>query len=82
MRLRVREDTRALIDRAANIQGRSWNDFMVEAARRAAEEVILDQRIIVVRQEGYDQFLADLERPTEVNEELVRLMRTKSPWDQ
>jgi uncharacterized protein (DUF1778 family) len=80
--LRVREDTRALIDRAASIQGRSRTDFMIEAARRAAEDAILDQRVIMVSQESYDHFLAMLDRPPEVSEELVRLMRTKAPWDQ
>lgn len=80
--LRVREDTRALIDKAASIQGRSRTDFMIEAARRAAEDAILDQRIITVSRESYDHFLAILERPPEVSEELVKLMRTKAPWDQ
>ena len=80
--LRVREDTRALIDKAAGIQGRSRTDFMIEAARRAAEEAILDQRVIMVSRESYDHFLAILERPPEVSEELVKLMRTKAPWDQ
>lgn len=80
--LRVREDTRALIDKAASIQGRSRTDFMIEAARRAAEEAILDQRVIMVSRESYDNFLAVLERPPEVNEKLRKLMRTKAPWDQ
>ena len=80
--LRVREDTRALIDKAASIQGRSRTDFMIEAARRAAEDAILDQRVIMVSQESYDHFLAFLERPPEVSEELVKLMRTTAPWDQ
>ncbi len=80
--LRVREDTRALIDKAASIQGRSRTDFMIEAARRAAEDAILDQRVIMVSQESYDHFLAILERPPEVSEELVKLMHTKAPWDQ
>lgn len=80
--LRVREDTRALIDRAASIQGRSRTDFMIEASRRAAEEAILDQRVIMVSQESYDHFLAILDRPPEANEKLVKLLRTKAPWEQ
>lgn len=80
--LRVREDTRALIDKAASIQGRSRTDFMIEASRRAAEEAILGQRVIMVSRESYDHFLAVLERPPEANEKLRKLMRTKAPWDQ
>ena len=80
--LRVREDTRALIDKAASIQGRSRTDFMIEASRRAAEEAILDQRVIMMDQEGYGHFLAVLDRPPESNEKLRKLLRTKAPWDQ
>lgn len=80
--LRVREDTRALIDKAASIQGRSRTDFMIEASRRAAEEAILDQRVIMVDGDSYDHFLAILERPPESNEKLRKLLRTKAPWDQ
>ena len=79
--LRVREDTRALIDKAASIQGRSRTDFMIEASRRAAEEAILDQQVIMVDRESYDHFLAVLERPPETNEKLRKLLRTKAPWD-
>lgn len=79
--LRVREDTRALIDKAANIQGRSRADFMIEAAHRAAEEALLDQPVIMVGLQSYDHFLAVSERPPEVNEKLRKLMRTKAPWD-
>ena len=59
--LRVREDTRALIDKAASIQGRSRTDFMIEASRHAAEEAILD--------------LLALKFPTAIPSELVALLR-------
>jgi uncharacterized protein (DUF1778 family) len=61
--LRIREDTRNLIDRAAKVQGKSRSDFMIEAARRAAEEVLLDQTLVRIEQETYDQFLEVLDQP-------------------
>lgn len=79
--LRVRNDTRALIDRAAQAQGRTRSDFMIEAARRAAEEAILDQTVILTDQTGYDRFVALLERPPETNERLRKLMQTPAPWE-
>ncbi len=79
--LRVRNDTRALIDHAARAQGRSRSDFMIEAARRAAEEAILDQTVILTDQAGYDRFLALLDRPPETNERLRKLMQTRAPWE-
>ena len=55
---------------------------MIEAARRAAEEAILDQRVVMVSRESYDHFLAALDRPPVADEKLVKLLRTKAPWDQ
>lgn len=80
--LRVRDETRALIDRAAHAQGRSRSDFMIEAARRAAEEAILDLTVIVTDRARYERFLALLDRPPESNEKLRKLMRTPAPWEQ
>lgn len=79
--LRIRNDTRMLIDRAAQAQGRSRSDFMIEAARRAAEEAILDQTLIVTDRASYDRFVALLDRPPESNERLRKLMRTFAPWE-
>jgi uncharacterized protein (DUF1778 family) len=78
--LRVREETRALIDRAAQSQGRSRSDFMIEAARRAAEEAILDQTVIQMDQASYDKFIALLDRPGQPNERLQKTLRTPPPW--
>ncbi|MFN6983354.1 MAG: DUF1778 domain-containing protein [Rhizobium oryzihabitans] len=79
--LRIREETRALIDKAASIQGRSRADFIIEAARRAAEETILDQRVIMVSREGYDHLLTAFDSPPVADEKLIKLLRTKAPWD-
>ena len=35
--LRIREDMRILIDRAAKLRGKTRSDFMIDAAYRAAE---------------------------------------------
>ena len=78
--LRVREETRALIDRAAQAQGRSRSDFMIEASRRAAEDAILDQAAILTDQAGYDRFLEILDAPAESNEELQAILRPHPPW--
>lgn len=79
--LRIREETRALIDRAARAQGRSRSDFMIEAARRAAEDAILDQTVIVTDRASYGRFLEMLDRPPQSNETLRQLMQTPAPWE-
>ena len=79
--LRVRMDTQSLIDRAANMLGRTRSDFMIEASKKAAEEAILDQRVISVAPEAYSAFLAMLDRPAQPNEQLRRTMQTPAPWE-
>jgi len=79
--LRVRDETRALIDRAAQAQGRSRSDFMIEASRRAAEDAILDQAAIVTDRAGYERFLEILDAPAESNENLRAILRAPAPWE-
>lgn len=79
--LRVRTDTQSLIDRAASMLGRSRSDFMIEASRKAAEDAILDQRVIAVSAEAYHAFLAILDRPAQANELLRQTMQTPAPWE-
>jgi uncharacterized protein (DUF1778 family) len=77
--LRIREETRLLIDRAARAQGRSRSDFMIEAARRAAEEAILDQTVLHLDSQDYDAFLAILDKDAE-GEAAAKLMAAPTPW--
>ena len=79
--LRVRSETRALIDRAAQMQGRTRSDFMIDASRRAAEEAILDQTVISVDREAYDKFLAMLDAPPQPNEKLRAMMNSTPIWE-
>jgi uncharacterized protein (DUF1778 family) len=79
--LRIRDDVRSLIDRAAEAQGRSRSDFMIDAARRAAEEALLDQTVIRVSPEAFEAFQAMLDRPPQPNERLRRMMTTPAPWE-
>lgn len=77
--LRVREEIRDLIDQAARSQGKSRSEFMIDAARRAAEEALLDQTLVRVDRKTYDHFLAVLDQPAG-GEGYARLMNAKQPW--
>lgn len=81
LNLRVRAEERNLIDRAAQLQGKTRTDFILEAARRAAEEALLDQAILLVSPEAYGAFLARLDAPPQANERLRRTMQAPKPWD-
>ncbi|MDP2432300.1 MAG: DUF1778 domain-containing protein [Pseudomonadota bacterium] len=77
--LRVREDIRSLIDRAAQSQGKSRSEFMIDAARRAAEDALLDQTLLRVDQATYAHFLDVLDHPP-AGEGYERLMQAGKPW--
>ena len=77
--LRVREDVRDLIDMAARVSGKTRSDFMIEAARQAAEDALLDQTFIRVDAETYAQFMSILDQPPS-GEGYERLMRAPRPW--
>lgn len=79
--LRVREDVRTLIDRAARAQGRTRSDFMIEAARRAAEDALLDQTLFAVSEATYESFLARLDEVPQTNERLRKTLQTPAPWE-
>ncbi|MBT9585184.1 DUF1778 domain-containing protein [bacterium] len=78
--LRVRSDTRSLIDRAARAHGKSRSDFMIEAARRAAEDALLDQTLVRVDQATYEHFLEILDKPP-AGKGFEKLLQAKSPWE-
>lgn len=80
LNLRVPAAERNLIDRAAKSSGKTRTDFILGAARRAAEEELLDRTIFVVSAEKYSKFLALLDAPPKPNERLRRTMRMPPPW--
>ncbi len=81
LNIRIRPEERGLIDRAAQVRGKNRTDFILDAARRAAEEALLDRAIMSVSPEAYADFLARLEAPPQPNERLRRTMQTLPPWD-
>lgn len=81
LNLRIKPEERGLIDRAAQLLGKNRTDFMLEAARRAAEEALLDQTMMVVSQEAYQEFLVRLDAPSQPNERLRKTLQTPTPWE-
>lgn len=72
---------RGLIDRAAALVGKNRTDFVVDAARRAAEEVLVDRTVFRVSPKLYSEFLARLDAPPEPNRRLRRSLQAAAPWD-
>ena len=80
LNIRIKPEERNLIDRAARTLGKNRTDFILDAARLAAEDALLSQVIMSVSPEGYSQFLARLEMPPKPNERLRKTMQTPAPW--
>jgi uncharacterized protein (DUF1778 family) len=81
LNVRIKPEDRNLIDRAAQLLGKSRTDFLLEAGRRAAEETVLDQTLFKVTPEVYEQFMTRLDAPPAPNERLRRTMTTPAPWE-
>jgi uncharacterized protein (DUF1778 family) len=79
--IRAKARQRDLIDQAAERLGRSRSDFMLEAACRRAEDVLLDQAYFTVDSAVFTKFHSLLDRPLPPTDRLRRLIRTKAPWD-
>jgi len=80
LNIRIPLTARNLIDRAAQSSGKTRTDFILEAARRAAEDTLLDRTILSVSSKAYADFLARLDAPAQPNERLRRTMHTPPPW--
>lgn len=81
LNLRIPATARNLIERAARSSGKTRADFILEAAQRAAEMVLLDRAILSVTPEAYAEFLARLDAPPRPSERLRHTMQTPAPWN-
>ncbi len=79
--VRAEEQQRDLIDQAARHTGRSREGFMLDAACREAQDVLLDQVFFLLSNEGFAQFKNMLDNPPPPSDRLLQLMQTKAPWE-
>ncbi len=79
--MRVRPEVRSLIDHAAALTGKNRTDFVLDAARQAAQNAILDQTVISLSGKSYAAFVALLDARPKANERLRKTMRTKPVWE-
>lgn len=76
LNLQIKPETRSLIEQAARATGKTGTDFVLDAARRAAEEALLDRTVISASPESYAAFLARLDAPAQPNDRLRRTLQT------
>jgi uncharacterized protein (DUF1778 family) len=78
--IRAKAGQRDLIDQAANRLGRSRSDFMLEAACRQAEDVLLDQTYFALEAKSFAAFAAMLDKPPAPTDRLRRTLKARAPW--
>ena len=70
IQIRASADTKAILNRAAALRGQKLSEFMLQSARRQAEDTILDQRRFFLDPKKHEQFLAMLDAPAKPSREL------------
>lgn len=79
--MRLPEADVAMIDRAATLRGRSRTDFVRDAAVRAAEDVLMDNRLVRMSPEGFAEFMEVLSAPAAPVPDMVELAKRPAPWE-
>lgn len=73
--LRVSARQKALIQRAADLTGRSVTDFLLSAAQSVAEETIREYEVLRISDEDTEAFFAALENPPKLDERMREAFR-------
>ena len=81
LNIRIKPEVRDLIDRAAKSRGKNRTDFILDSARIAAEDTLLDQVIMTVSPQAFEQFQVRLDMPPKPNNNLRKTMLTPAPWE-
>jgi uncharacterized protein (DUF1778 family) len=81
LNMRVLPETRSLIDLAAKLLGKNRTDFVIDAARQAAQNALLDRTVIPINDKAHAAFVALLDAPPQPNERLRKSLQTPAPWD-
>ncbi|MEQ1901665.1 MAG: DUF1778 domain-containing protein [Devosia sp.] len=79
--IRLTVAARDLIDSAASLAGKTRSEFVLESARQQATEVLLDQRLFSLEEDGFAAFLSALDKPPAPTKRLRALLQNKAPWE-
>lgn len=80
LNLRIKPEDRSIIDRAARLRGKNRTAFVLDAARAAAEETLLDETTVALKPAAFAAFVARLDEPPTPNARLRKTLRAKPPW--
>jgi uncharacterized protein (DUF1778 family) len=81
VQVRMPQQTKDLINTAAEAMGKSLSAFITESASRQASDVLLDQRLFTLDAEASEAFARVLDVPPPPTERLRQLLAARSPWE-
>lgn len=81
IQIRTCARTKAVLNRAAQLKGQKLSEFMLDSARRQAEEALLDQRAFFLEPKAHEAFLALLDVPGKPSAPLKARMKRKAAWE-
>jgi uncharacterized protein (DUF1778 family) len=81
LNVRIKPEVRGLIDRAAALLGKNRTEFVIDAARHAAENTVLDRTVLAFSPQAYAEFVARLDASPKPNKRLRKSLQTPAPWE-
>jgi len=79
--MRIKPMDRRMIDHAAELMGKNRTDFVLDAARQAAQNALLDRSVIPITEKAYAAFVALLDAPAKPNARLRKSLQTPAVWE-
>ena len=80
IQIRTSAEAKAVLKRAAALRGQKLSEFMLESARRQAEQAIMDQRTFFLDNRAHARFLALLDSPPKPSAKVRGRFNRKAPW--
>jgi uncharacterized protein (DUF1778 family) len=79
--IRVKKSQHDLINRAADILGKTRTDFIIESVEKTAQDVLIDRRFFGLDENKFDEFVALLDEAPVYSKEMNELLTKKAPWE-
>ena len=71
----------AVIDRAADIRGLTRTEFVLRSSEAAAIEILNERPVIALDDKAWDDFVAALDAPVEIDPDVKARYARRPPWD-
>lgn len=80
IQIRASAETKALLQSAAAARGQKLSEFMLDTARRQAEETLLERRIFFLEEDVHARLLDLLDHPPALPDAARVRLKRKAPW--